>query len=135
MSGKRAKMRYFPYIKQNSIAENVSTMGSFLVAGVGFEQIVKNAKCEHIPVQSHSPRLSPRYTRLCRLLALRTSLRENSHLDCFLSLTQRASLVGITRRSWKGKAYSVGKKIKPTARVGFIFLLRGWDFSLPSPVA
>ena len=36
MSGKRAKMRYFPYIKQNSIAEIVSTMESFLVAEVGF---------------------------------------------------------------------------------------------------
>ena len=30
-------MRRFPYIKQNSIAEIVSTMESFLVAGVGFE--------------------------------------------------------------------------------------------------
>ena len=30
-------MRHFPYIKQNSIAEIVSTMESFLVAGVGFE--------------------------------------------------------------------------------------------------
>ena len=30
-------MRYFPYIKQNSIAEIVSTMESFLVAEVGFE--------------------------------------------------------------------------------------------------
>jgi hypothetical protein len=30
MSGKRAKMRYFPYIKQNSIAEIVSTIESFL---------------------------------------------------------------------------------------------------------
>ena len=37
MSGFRAKMRHFPYIKQNSIAEIVSTMESFLVAGVGFE--------------------------------------------------------------------------------------------------
>ena len=37
MSGKRAKTRRFPYIKQNSIAEIVSTMESFLVAGVGFE--------------------------------------------------------------------------------------------------
>ena len=37
MSGKRAKMRRFPYIKQNSIAEIVSTMESFLVAEVGFE--------------------------------------------------------------------------------------------------
>ena len=30
MSGKRAKMSGFPYIKQNSIAEIVSTMESFL---------------------------------------------------------------------------------------------------------
>ena len=30
-------MRHFPYIKQNSIAEIVSTMESFLVAEVGFE--------------------------------------------------------------------------------------------------
>ena len=30
-------MRRFPYIKQNSIAEIVSTMESFLVAEVGFE--------------------------------------------------------------------------------------------------
>ena len=30
-------MRCFPYIKQNSIAEIVSTMESFLVAEVGFE--------------------------------------------------------------------------------------------------
>ena len=37
LSGKRAKMRHFPYRKQNSIAEIVSTMESFLVAGVGFE--------------------------------------------------------------------------------------------------
>ena len=37
MSGKRAKMRHFPYIKQNSIAEIVSTMESFLGAGAGFE--------------------------------------------------------------------------------------------------
>ena len=29
MSGKRAKTRHFPYIKQNSIAEIVSTMESF----------------------------------------------------------------------------------------------------------
>ena len=37
MSGQRAKMRRFPYRKQNSIAEIVSTMESFLVAGVGLE--------------------------------------------------------------------------------------------------
>ncbi len=37
MSGKRAKIGHFPYRKQNSIAEIVSTMESFLVAGVGFE--------------------------------------------------------------------------------------------------
>ena len=37
MSGKRAKIRRVPYRKQNSIAEIVSTMESFLVAGVGFE--------------------------------------------------------------------------------------------------
>ena len=37
MSGFRAKTKYFLYIKQNSIAEIVSTMESFLVAGVGFE--------------------------------------------------------------------------------------------------
>ena len=37
MSGKRAKMSRFPYIKQNSIAEIVSTMESFLVAGEGLE--------------------------------------------------------------------------------------------------
>ena len=30
MSGQRAKMRHFPYIKQNSIAETQSTMESFL---------------------------------------------------------------------------------------------------------
>ena len=36
-SGERAKYRHFPYIKQNSIAEIVSTMESFLVAEVGFE--------------------------------------------------------------------------------------------------
>ena len=36
MSGKRAKMRYFPYIKQNSIVEIVSTMESFFGAEVGF---------------------------------------------------------------------------------------------------
>ena len=35
MSDFRAKYRHFPYIKQNSIAEIVSTMESFLVAGVG----------------------------------------------------------------------------------------------------
>ena len=34
-SGKRAKTGHFPYIKQNSIAEIVSTMESFFVAGVG----------------------------------------------------------------------------------------------------
>ena len=37
MSGERAKMSRFWYIKQNSIAEIVSTMESFLVAGVGLE--------------------------------------------------------------------------------------------------
>ena len=37
MSGFSAKMGHFPYIKQNSIAEIVSTMESFLVAEVGFE--------------------------------------------------------------------------------------------------
>ena len=36
-SGKRAKIGHFPYIKQNSIAEIVSTMESFLVAETGFE--------------------------------------------------------------------------------------------------
>ena len=35
MSVKRAKMRHFPYIKQNSIAETRSTMESFLVEHVG----------------------------------------------------------------------------------------------------
>ena len=33
MSGKRAKIDHFPYIKQNSIAEIVSTMESFLYNG------------------------------------------------------------------------------------------------------
>ncbi len=33
MSGLRAKMRHFPYIKQNPIAEIVSTMESFLCKG------------------------------------------------------------------------------------------------------
>ena len=33
MSGKRAKTGHFPYIKQNSIAEIVSTMESFLSVG------------------------------------------------------------------------------------------------------
>ena len=37
MSGKRAKMRHFPYRKQNSIAEIVSTMESFFVCEGGFE--------------------------------------------------------------------------------------------------
>ena len=37
MSGQRAKIRCFPYIKQNSIAEIVSTMESFMVAGEGLE--------------------------------------------------------------------------------------------------
>ena len=37
MSGKRAKTSCFSHIKQNAIAEIVSTMESFLVAGVGFE--------------------------------------------------------------------------------------------------
>ena len=37
MSGERAKTGYFPYRKQNSIAEIVSTMESFLVAETGFE--------------------------------------------------------------------------------------------------
>ena len=36
-SGFRAKYRHFPYIKQNSIAEIVSTMESFWVAEMGFE--------------------------------------------------------------------------------------------------
>ena len=36
MSGFRVKKRHFPYIKQNSIAEIVSTMESFLVAGRKF---------------------------------------------------------------------------------------------------
>ena len=38
-SGKRAKIRHFEHIKQNSIAEIVSTMESFLVAEAGFEPI------------------------------------------------------------------------------------------------
>ena len=38
MSGKRAKMKRLSYIKQNSIAEIVSTMELFLVAGVKFEK-------------------------------------------------------------------------------------------------
>ena len=37
MSGFRAKTRHFLYIKQNSIAEIVSTMESFLVAELGFD--------------------------------------------------------------------------------------------------
>ena len=37
MSGKRAKISCFSHIKQNSIAEIVSTMESFLVAEMGFE--------------------------------------------------------------------------------------------------
>ena len=37
MSGKRAKIGCFPYGKQNSIAEIVSTMESFFVAEAGFE--------------------------------------------------------------------------------------------------
>ena len=37
MSGKRAKIGHFPYRKQNSIAEIVSTMESFLVAEMGFD--------------------------------------------------------------------------------------------------
>ena len=37
-SDKRAKMWQFSHIKQNSIAEIVSTMESFLVAEVGFER-------------------------------------------------------------------------------------------------
>ena len=32
-------MRHFPYIKQNSIAEIVSTMESFLVAGDGIFEV------------------------------------------------------------------------------------------------
>ena len=47
MSGKGAKMRHFPYIKQNSIAEIVSTMESFLVAEMGFDWMMKKAKCEY----------------------------------------------------------------------------------------
>ncbi len=37
MGGLRAKMSRFSYIKQNSIAEIVSTMELFLVAEMGFE--------------------------------------------------------------------------------------------------
>ena len=36
-SGQRVKYGQFPYIKQNSRAEIVSTMEYFLVAGMGFE--------------------------------------------------------------------------------------------------
>ena len=40
-------MRHFPYIKQNSIAEIVSTMESFFALEMGFDMRLKKAKCEH----------------------------------------------------------------------------------------
>ena len=53
MSDFRAKYRHFPYIKQNSIAEIVSTMESFLVAGVGFEphdlRVMSPTSCQTAP--------------------------------------------------------------------------------------
>ena len=56
MSGKRAKMRYFPYIKQNSIAEIVSTMELFLVAEVGFEphdlRVMRSSMTIHLAIDS-----------------------------------------------------------------------------------
>ena len=64
MSGKRAKIGNFPYRKQNSIAEIVSTMEYFLVAKVGF------AACGSCPPLSHSRLLSPALARLGILLAL-----------------------------------------------------------------
>ena len=48
-------MRYFSYIKQNSIAEIVSTMESFLVAEVGFEphdlRVMSPTSCQTAPLR------------------------------------------------------------------------------------
>ena len=48
-------MRHFPYIKQNSIAEIVSTMESFLVAEMGFEphdlRVMSPTSCQTAPLR------------------------------------------------------------------------------------
>ena len=55
MSGKRAKIRHFSYIKQNSIAEIVSTMELFLVAEMGFEphdlRVMSPTSCQTAPLR------------------------------------------------------------------------------------
>ena len=55
MSGFRAKMRRFLYIKQNSIAEIVSTMELFLVAEMGFEphdlRVMSPTSCQTAPLR------------------------------------------------------------------------------------
>ena len=55
MSGKRAKMSHFSHIKQNSIAEIVSTMESFLVAEMGFEphdlRVMSPTSCQTAPLR------------------------------------------------------------------------------------
>ena len=49
------KIGYFPYIKQNSIAEIVSTMESFLVAEMGFEphdlRVMSPTSCQTAPLR------------------------------------------------------------------------------------
>ena len=92
-------MRHFPYIKQNSIAEIVSTMESFLVAGVGFESIVKKAKCEQIPPPSHSRAVSLA-SLLRALLALGGFGFEKTVINCFLLAypTSTARRSNLTRK-------------------------------------
>ena len=55
-------MRHFPYIKQNSIAEIVSTMESFLVAGRGFF-IALRRRIVVCRASIHSARHTPCFVR------------------------------------------------------------------------
>ena len=98
MSGKRTKTGHFPYRKQNSIAEIVSTMESFLVAGMGFDLKVPPPNHSRCVSQSQIAPSAPWFggfnctihdlrggqTRFKSCLSVET--KENSHLAVTVSL-------------------------------------------------
>ena len=117
----------------------------FLVAEVGFfialqsrisASVGYRGYSHHDRLQVIASRRSPSCVVLCAMHSLASKLAlwatpfaKTPHRGVFAALTQRATLVGITRRAERASHTPKAKK-KTTRNGWFLFWLRRWDLNL-----
>ena len=97
----------------------------FLVAGVGFEHIVKKAKCEHSPVAVTCRTLSPASLGSVRSCFGRHRLKKQLS-TVFSSLTQRAPLAVLKPEGRGAEPLLRTEKEKTHHKGVFLFMCKGY---------